>query len=362
MQSQGSKGAGELRYHGGNINAARTLYPDAPEPWIDLSTGINPAPYPVGLIAASAWSRLPEAADLAALEATARVAYGAPPDAGIVAAPGTQALIQWLPRLFPARRVGVLGFTYQEHATCWREAGAAVTSVHALAELADYDFGIVVNPNNPDGRVVSPEQLAEVAQRMAGGGGRMIVDEAFMDLIGRQSSLLPHLPAHGAIVLRSFGKAYGLAGVRLGFAAGPPEDCARLRQAIGPWAVSGPAIDVGRRALADDTWLTETAGRLQRSADRLDGMLLAAGFDGVGGTPLFRLGRRSGAGEVFDQLCRAGILTRPFQARPDWLRFGIPRGASEWERLRTALHAIAGGSRAEPSRPGLSGPPIAARA
>ena len=339
MQSQGSKGAGELRYHGGNINAARTLYSDAPEPWIDLSTGINPVPYPVGIIAPSAWSRLPEAADLAALEAAARMAYGATADAGIVAAPGTQALIQWLPRLFPGRRVGVLGFTYQEHATSWREAGAAVTSVQALPDLADYDIGIVVNPNNPDGRTVAPEGLAEVAACVARRGGRLIVDEAFMDLIGRGSSLVPHLPAAGGIVLRSFGKAYGLAGVRLGFAAGSPEDCARLSQAMGPWAVSGPAIDIGRRALADETWRGETASRLRREAERLDALLLAAGFDVVGGTPLSRLVRRSDAGEVFEQLCRAGILTRPFPARPDWQRVGIPRAAAEWEGLLVALHA-----------------------
>jgi cobalamin biosynthetic protein CobC len=349
MQSQGSEGAGELRHHGGNINAARTLHPDAPEPWIDLSTGINPVPYPVGPIASSAWSRLPEPADVAALEAAAGAAYGAHPDAGIVAAPGTQALIQWLPRLFPARRVGVLGFTYQEHETCWRQAGAAVSNAQSLPDLAAYDIGIVVNPNNPDGRMVSPEDLAEVAGRLARRGGRLVVDEAFMDLIGRQSSLVPHLPAHGAIVLRSFGKAYGLAGVRLGFAAGSRQDCALLRQAMGPWAVSGPAIDIGSRALADETWRSETASRLQREADRLDGLLLGAGFEVVGGTPLFRLGRRSGAGEVFEHLCRAGILSRPFQARPDWLRFGIPRAVAEWERLLVALRAFAAESEARPT-------------
>jgi cobalamin biosynthetic protein CobC len=339
MQSQGSEGAGELRYHGGNINAARTLYPDAPEPWIDLSTGINPVPYPVGVVAPSAWSRLPEPAGLAALEAAARSAYGAAPDAGIVAAPGTQALIQWLPRLFPARRVGILGFTYREHELCWGDAGAQVSSVTALSELAEYDAGIIVNPNNPDGRMVSPGDLADLAGRLARRGGRLIIDEAFMDLIAVPGSVVPCLPASGAIVLRSFGKAYGLAGVRLGFAAGSREDCALLRQAMGPWAVSGPAIDIGRRALADETWRLETASRLRHEADRLDGLLLAAGFEVIGGTPLFRLGLRSGAGAAFDDMCRAGILTRPFQARPDWLRFGIPGSAAEWERLRMALRA-----------------------
>lgn len=293
-------------------------------------------PYPVGEVAQSAWSRLPEPADIAALEAAARLAYGAHPAAGIVAAPGTQALIQWLPRLFPARRVAVLGFTYGEHETCWRNAGAEVDTVGTLAKLCDYDAGIVVCPNNPDGRLVSPDDLARVAGMLARRGGRLIVDEAFMDLIGVDLSLVPRLPISGAIVLRSFGKAYGLAGLRLGFAAGSSADCALLRQAMGPWAVSGPAADIGRRALADDAWRAATVARLRDDSARLDRLLQLAGFAIIGGTPLFRLARHDAAQAVFEHLCRAGILVRPFQAKPDWLRFGIPL---DWERLQAALAA-----------------------
>ena len=153
----------------------------------------------------------------------------------------------------------------------------------------------------------APDDLAEIAGTLARRGGRLIVDEAFMDVLGRQSSLVPRLPAAGAIVLRSFGKAYGLAGLRLGFAAASPDDCALLREAIGPWAVSGPAIEIGRRALTDDAWLAATVGRLRDEAERLDRLLQSAGFDIVGGTPLFRLaqhetrrdGSSSSAGPVF---------------------------------------------------------------
>jgi len=339
-QQQGPDGARDLRYHGGNINAARRLFPDAPEPWIDLSTGINPVPYPVGAFNPAVWSRLPEPADLAALESAARVAYGATPAMGMVAAPGTQALIQWLPRLFPARRVGVLGFTYQEHATCWRDAGAEVIVVTYLAELAACDIGIVVNPNNPDGRLVSPGDLADVAAVLARRRGRLIVDEAFIDLMAPGSSLIPRAPAAGAIVLRSFGKTYGLAGLRLGFAAGSPADCALLRQALGPWAVSGPAIDIGCRALADEAWRAETAARLHTETTRLDRLLTRAGFDVAGGTPLFRLARHEQAAPAFEQLCRAGILTRPFQAKPHWLRFGLPHRPADWQRLELALSSL----------------------
>jgi cobalamin biosynthetic protein CobC len=141
------------------------------------------------------------------------------------------------------------------------------------------------------------------------------------------------------VVLRSFGKIYGLAGLRLGFAVSSPEICTCLRTALGPWAVSGPAIEIGRKALADVGWLATTVGRLRDEADRLDRLLRSAGFAIVGGTPLFRLAQHQHAAAWFVQLCRAGILTRPFRARADWLRFGIPGGPSEWERLETVLRS-----------------------
>jgi cobalamin biosynthesis protein CobC len=334
MDSQQTEAAA-LRYHGGNLDAAKRLFPDAPEPWIDLSTGINPVPYPLGAVSANAWTRLPDAHPL---EHAARLAYGVAPSAEVVAASGAQALIQLLPAVFPARTVGVLGFTYQEHEVCWRAAGAQVTVVQALADLAAFDVAVVVNPNNPDGRMCAPAALADLAGALARRGGRLVVDEAFIDLLGRDRSLVPGLPA-GAIVLRSFGKAYGLAGVRLGFAVASAEDCARLRAALGPWAVSGPAIEIGQRALQDDEWLARAGARLQQEAARLDQLLTAAGFEVLGGIPLFRLGQRNGADAMFAQLCRAGILARPFRTRPDWLRFGIPHAPEAWRRLEAALLA-----------------------
>lgn len=330
--------AAGLRYHGGNINGARHQFPDAPQPWIDLSTGINPLPYPIGAIAPGVWAKLPELSALAALEAAARTAYGAGPSTDIVAAPGTQALIQWLPRIFPARRVGVLGFTYEEHERCWRAGGAEVTTVTALADLAAFDVGIVVNPNNPDGRTYPPESLAETAVSFAEKGGLLVVDEAFMDVLGRRNSLVPRFPEAGALVLRSFGKIYGLAGLRLGFAAASPEVGAMLRRAIGPWAVSGLALEIGQRALTDESWLTRAVSRLCGEANRLDGLLQAAGFEIVGGTPLFRLAQHKDAPRWFEWLAHAGILTRPFNARPDWLRFGIPPALADWDRLEAAIH------------------------
>jgi cobalamin biosynthetic protein CobC len=331
--------ADQLRHHGGNINAARRLFPDAPTPWIDLSTGINPRPYPVGAIASAAWDRLPDPSDHAALEQAAASAYGAGPATAVVAAPGTQALLQWLPRLVPARRVGILGFTYGEHEKCWRAGGAEVTVVDALGELAGFDVGVVVNPNNPDGRLLPPDSLAATAKPMAERGRLLIVDEAFMDVQAAHDSLVPRLPRTGALALRSFGKIYGLAGLRLGFAVASPELGGLLRAALGPWAVSGPALAIGLRALADAAWLGEAVTRLRDGADRLDTLLRSAGFAIVGGTPLFRLAAHPAAAQWFEHFARAGILARPFHARPDWLRFGLPGEPAAWQRVADTLRS-----------------------
>src|SRR5437660_2255583 len=185
--------------HGGDLKEARRRFPDAPEPWIDLSTGINPIAYPLPPLAPDVWARLPQQSDLRELEAVAAGAYGAAPAVEVVAAPGTQALIQWLPRLFPAKRVGILQTTYIEHALAWRASGASVESVSELATLANFDAGVLVNPNNPDGRLIAPGELRQLAEHLAEKGGLLVIDEAFMDVAPDQS-FAAHLPGRGAVI------------------------------------------------------------------------------------------------------------------------------------------------------------------
>ncbi|MGI3902793.1 MAG: threonine-phosphate decarboxylase CobD [Janthinobacterium lividum] len=325
---------GRFTYHGGEIAAARAAYPGAPSPWLDLSTGINPVPYPLPDIDPRAWTALPDAAALRSLEAAAARVYGAIPQ-NVTGAPGTEALITGLPWLFQAGRVGVLGFTYADHARGWRAAGATVEPVEHLDDLAGFDAAVVVNPNNPDGRLVAAADLTALAGRV----GLLVVDEAFADVVPPAWSLASAVPGN-AIVLRSFGKFYGLAGLRLGFAIAGPSWTARLRQALGPWAVSGPALAIGTQALADDGWAAAARARLDRDAARLDELLSREGFTVLGGTSLFRLAARPDAFACFEALARFGILTRPFADRPSWLRFGLPANEAEWNRLARALIGI----------------------
>ena len=322
--------------HGGRLDAARRRFPDAPTPWIDLSTGVNPQPYPAQDWPITALTRLPDDDAFAAIETAARLAYRSPSETQVVSGAGVQAFIQLLPRVFPARRVAILGFSYAEYAACWRNAGAEVTTVETLDELADAHVAVIVNPNNPDGRLASTQELTALARRMAQRGGLLVIDESFMDFTP-QHSVVDLTAQVGVIVLRSFGKAYGLPGVRLGFALCAPDLAARLRAMLGPWAVSGPALAIGARALQDTAWIKAAADARQADAARLDALLRKAGFVVVGGAALFRLARHADAGAWFHTLCAQGVLTRNFAERPEWLRFGLPGDEAAWRRLETAL-------------------------
>ncbi len=330
-------GYGTLTYHGGALEVARQLAPAAPEPWIDLSTGINPHAYPLPDLKPEAWSRLPERGELTKLEAMAALRYG-PAPGNVVSGPGSQALIQALSHILPRGTVGVLGPTYSGFASAFSVGGARIAEVKRLKELDDLDIAIVVNPNNPDGRITPRAALLDLHERLARRGGMLIVDEAFADF-DAEESLAPSLPTSRAVVLRSFGKAYGLAGLRLGFALASPDITTSLREALGPWPVSGPAIAIGIHALADSEWLTTQGARLGRESARLDALLCSAGWRIIGGTRLFRLAGHVDAPSAFERLLAAGILARPFAAAADWLRFGIPGDEEAWERLARALGA-----------------------
>lgn len=326
----------ETQVHGGNLDEASRTYGIPRDQWLDLSTGINPVAYPVTGVEAHHWQRLPEAGDLEDLISAARACYGAPDSAALVPAPGTQSLIQLLPRLRTESRVAVAGPTYTEHAHCWRLAGHSVEEFdHGSDWPADADVTIVVQPNNPDGATYPPAELRARAREAAARGGHLVVDEAFADVVP-EFSVAGETGAEGLVVLRSFGKFFGLAGLRLGFALtdGPTGD--QIRQSLGPWSVAGPALEIGRRALSDVTWINETRRRLAADAGRLDSIMEKAGLDRLGGTPLYGLYRAAG-GDIHVHLAQQGIWTRAFPGRPGVIRLGLPGDNQAFQRLADAL-------------------------
>jgi cobalamin biosynthetic protein CobC len=314
-----------VRDHGGNLDWAMRHYGGTD--WIDLSTGINRAPYPVGPITAEAWTCLPTRAAIQGLIAAARAAYGTA--APMVTLSGAQGAIQMIPRLCAPGLARVVGPTYNEHAACLRAAGWRLEEVAGLDALAGADLAVVVNPNNPDGRFWQPQALLDFLPQV----GRLVVDESFADPTPHLS-LAAQAGRPGLIVLRSFGKFYGLAGLRLGFALGSEPDIAALTEMAGPWPVAGAAIEIATRALTDSAWSAATVARLADEVARLDAVAVKIGWQAVGGTHLFRLYDTPDAPAAQDFLARHQVWSRIFPYSPNWIRLGLP-GLDEWRRIQS---------------------------
>lgn len=322
-----------FRRHGGRLSEARAAFPSAPLPWIDLSTGVNPTPWQGARADARDLARLPDPTDIATLEATAATVFGCSP-ANVAAVPGADSALRLLPWITRAARAVIASPTYGGHADAWHAAGAEVTATdwESLKQHPS-DAVIAVSPNNPDGVIIPPADLLDNAWRQ---DRWLIVDESFAD-VTPEFSVASHA-RDKVIVLRSFGKFFGLPGVRLGFVIAEPSVIAHVRALTGDWPVSADAVVMGRSAYADITWQSQTRKTLHDSATRLDTALKKSNFQVLGGTSLFRLTARTDAAACFTRLAQAGILVRPFTFAPTWLRFGIP-APSAWDRVEAALEA-----------------------
>lgn len=320
------------REHGGDLAAAVARFGGERADWLDLSTGINPDCWPMPAVPARFLTALPEKADAEDLIRAARAAYDVHPANRIVPAGGAQALIQAMPMLAEGDDVRVLAPTYNEHAGRFADSGRAPKEVAAPDALRGADAAVVVNPNNPDGRRTEPAALLD----MAGSVGLLVVDESFCDVTPALSLCPGELPPN-IVVLRSFGKFFGLAGLRLGFAVAADAPAERLARLLGPWAVSGPALFAGASALRDTAWIDATRERLSRSMTRLRGLLTDAGFEIVGGTDLFVTARAEDAAAWRERFAEHRIWVRPFGYAPDWLRFGLPPADGNWPQLEAAL-------------------------
>ncbi len=306
------------RDHGGGLDAAITQYGGKRADWIDLSTGINPHAYPLGDIPAEAWTALPDQGAFDRLEEAARHFWSVPEDAAVLAAPGASALIARIPSLLPPGAVDIATPTYNEHAAAFQAQG--------WTQAADGAAQVRVHPNNPDGRFwLDPDWSRPLT----------VIDESFCDVTPDMTHIA-RATEPGTLILKSFGKFWGLAGLRLGFAIGDPALIDRLRDAVGPWQVSGPALDIGTRALTDADWAARTRQRLAVDTARLDGTMMYHGAKLVGGTTLFRLYEVDDAATWQDRLARGHVWSRIFPYSKTWLRLGLPP-ASGWAQLEAAL-------------------------
>jgi cobalamin biosynthetic protein CobC len=309
------------RDHGGGLDAAIARFGGTRADWVDLSTGINPEPFPLPDIPRDAWTALPDSGAFEALEAAARAFWSVPEDAGVLAAPGASALIARIPALATPGTVRIAQATYNEHAAAFDQAGWRVQR-DGPAEAR-----VVVHPNNPTGDFWTWEDA----------GARLtVIDESFCDIAPETSHVQDRAGAPGVLILKSLGKFWGLAGLRLGFVIGDPDLVAPLREMLGPWPVSGPALVAGRAALEDRLWADETRARLDGDAARLDALMSGAGAAVLGGTPLFRLYEVGDAAEWQAGLAQGRVWSRVFPYASGWLRLGLPP-ADRWDQLEAAL-------------------------
>ena len=327
--------------HGGRLRGAAAKYGIPVADWLDLSSGISPWSWPIPPIPESAWARLPETDD--GLEAAARAYYGAP---DLLPVAGSQAAIQALPRLRQAGKVGVLSPCYAEHAEAWRNCGFLVREVleHEVGRFIDsLDVLVVVNPNNPTGLSLTPERLLQWHARLAQRGAWLVVDEAFMDNTPHLS-LAAQTQQPGLIVLRSFGKFFGLAGVRLGFVLAESRFLKTLAGQIGPWSVSGPTRILGQACLEDLEGHRLQCERTEIASQRLIDLLTRHGFAPQGGCALFQWFITPKAAALYEFCARRAILLRIFlnnSVHNSSLRLGLPKEEADWHKLERVLGEFA---------------------
>ena len=325
--------------HGGDLTVLKKRHPHIKDP-TDLSTGINPYPYPIPELPSALFSALPDAVLYQDLIEAARSYYRAPDRVALLPVNGAQAAISLLPLYFLKKHgilsAGVFSPTYNEYAHCFKAAGHRVFEISVAEETAERDVILLTNPNNPDGRRYASDAVRALAQGCEISNKILILDESFADTEPAESFVSSLGDYKNTFILRSFGKFFGLAGVRLGFLLGAGTEIAEISDFIGPWPVSGPACHIGAQAFRDSDYVRTVINRLKTEQKERDALLRAAGLEIIGSHPLFTYTRHREAAEIFDRCARNGVYVRQFVERPEYLRFGAFHKAQS-ERVRRAL-------------------------
>jgi cobalamin biosynthetic protein CobC len=308
-----------MRDHGGNLDLAIDLYGGRRSDWIDLSTGINPIAYPIGRVDPRESSDLPSDSDLLELEQAARTFWTVPSEAQVVATNGASAAITALPFLLNGEKVSIEQPTYSEYDSAFRNAGWQ-------RDETAFDLKVLVHPNNPTGKIWTEGDL---------NCGTVIVDESFSDVVSDRT-LISHSNEPGRIFVKSFGKFWGLPGLRLGFIIGVDPVVSKLRELLGPWPVGGGTIRIGTAALNDNVWATSARIRLKSDARKLDDLMSFHGAVQIGGCDLFRLYEVDDAESWREKLAINYIWTRIFPYSKSYIRVGLP-GPADWRRLEETL-------------------------
>lgn len=318
--------------HGGHLQSACVQYGGTPSDWIDLSTGIAPWSYPLPAVPESVWQRLPEDHD--GLESAASHYYQVD-ESQLLPIAGSQWAIEQIPRLYAKPLdVAILANGYAEHPAAWQAAGHQVVFVDDMATLlataTQYDAAVIIQPHNPLGIIATLSQLTALKNRLK--QGILVLDEAFADSANHPTlPLSPHMWR-----LKSVGKFFGLAGIRLGFVLAIETHIEQLAKQQSPWSVSHVARWAGAQAFADRLWQDQQRLRLSEQRNRLERLLTDMTLSLLASTDYFVTITHPQSESLFHSALAHRILLRHFPAF-NGIRFGLPRTEGDWFRLESWL-------------------------
>ncbi len=386
--------------HGGQLHQVAYQYQIPVDDWLDLSTGIAPISYPIPDIPLVLWQNLPQKST-GLIEAAKAYYLGGPVKAlqyqninrpqsinqsrqhvtqkpltqkkatqqnpaqqatqQLVVTNGSQSIIKALPTLWrqhnqESHQVYVPVRGYKEHGQAWGKAGYDLNlyadELPALNELTSHCVLVIINPNNPTGKVFSRDVLVQYQQKIKALAGLLVIDEAFIDVIESHHtgeaqaevfSLATNVTDDHLLVLRSFGKFFGLAGIRLGFLVANEHWHNIFTDYLGPWQVNGPAQLIAEKALNDNEWQANQKKELNslrlKQTEALWQILGSEVIAELCATDLFitiSFHQKDNAALLYHALCQQGVYVRLADER-DTLRFGITL-AEDLPRLILALH------------------------
>ena len=202
-------------------------------------------------------------------------------------------------------------------------------------QLETADVVLAINPNNPTGYRVDVDELKQWHEVLASRNSWLVVDEAFMDCTP-EYSLASYAPVENLVILRSVGKFFGLAGIRMGFVLAVPSVLKCLQEELGPWTVPGPSREICKAALSDMGWQHRNRQYLSVAGKRLK-RILKPYFTDIRATHLFVTCMSDDAISIHERLCKNAILTRLLDEK-NGIRFGLPDSGVSWERLECVLN------------------------
>ena len=333
--------------HGGQLNRVAKQYQIPEQEWLDLSTGIAPFSYPIPDIPNKIWQDLPTISG--SLIAAAKAYYQAEHCWPVA---GSQQLIEKLPTLWNEKinaetsnsnkHVYLPKVGYKEHQQAWFKAGYQLHFYQneLPVEIEKNSVVVVINPNNPLTDTFSISKLIQLQKCCEKQHALLIIDEAFADIFESEFSFVTHLNnTDDVIVLRSFGKFFGLAGLRVGFICSSKAWCETVQESIGPWSINGPALYIAELALKDKDWQKQQVERLQIQSNKMVELLKKQlPLARIEANALFVTVFTLDAAAIYDQLCKHAVYVRLTDEK-NALRFGIA-DPSQLKKLNVNLAHI----------------------